>query len=69
MRTLLADVDIPVYLGCDWQNVPLHLPGTFDALQALEDNPNVRVGLLDDFGLTWPWRASTSRPSPGSTTG
>ena len=54
---LLADVDIPVYLGCDWQNVPLHLPGTFDALQALAGNPNVRVGMLGEFGLTWPWES------------
>src|SRR5664279_3945464 len=23
---LLEDVTIPVYLGCDWENVPLHLP-------------------------------------------
>ena len=53
----LADVDIPVYLGCDWQNVPLHLPGTFTALHALSANPNVRVGMLDEFGLTWPWES------------
>lgn len=26
---LLSKVDIPVYLGCDWENVPLHLPSTF----------------------------------------
>ena len=54
---LLADVHIPVYLGCDWQNVPLHLPGTFTAWEALRHNPNVRMGLLGDFGLTWPWES------------
>jgi hypothetical protein len=53
----LAGVDIPVYLGCDWQNVPLHLPGTFTAWNALRHNPNVRMGLLGDFGLTWPWES------------
>ena len=26
LTALLADIDIPVYLGCDWENVPLHLP-------------------------------------------
>ena len=31
---LLENVDIPVYLGCDWENVPLHLPSTFTAWQA-----------------------------------
>lgn len=53
----LADVDIPVYLGCDWQNVALHLPGTFTAWRALRHNPHVRIGMLDEFGLTWPWES------------
>lgn len=56
-ETLLENVQIPVYLGCDWENVPLHLPGTFRALKALKDNPNVRVALLGRYGLTWPWES------------
>ncbi|WP_319432596.1 CocE/NonD family hydrolase [Mycobacterium sp. RTGN5] len=54
---LLNEIDIPVYLGCDWENVPLHLPSTFTAWEALADNPNVRMALLGDFGLTWPWES------------
>ncbi len=54
---LLADVTIPVYLGCDWENVPLHLPGTFGALHALSHNDRVRVAMLGQFGLTWPWES------------
>ena len=54
---MLADIDTPVYLGCDWENVPLHLPGTFRALKALGSNPNVRVVLLGKYGLTWPWES------------
>jgi predicted acyl esterase len=54
---LLRDVDIPVYLGCDWENVPLHLPSTFTAWEALQHNPNVRMGILGKFGLTWPWES------------
>lgn len=54
---LLEEVDIPVYLGCDWENVPLHLPSTFTAWKALADNPNVRMGMLGRFGLTWPWES------------
>ncbi len=54
---LLERIDIPVYLGCDWQNVPLHLPSTFAAWNALADNPNVRMGMLGEFGLTWPWES------------
>ncbi|MBI5337045.1 MAG: CocE/NonD family hydrolase [Mycolicibacterium rufum] len=54
---LLSEVDIPVYLGCDWENVPLHLPSTFTAWKALAHNPNVRMALLGRFGLTWPWES------------
>ena len=55
--SLLGDVTIPVYLGCDWANVPLHLPGTFSALAALSHNADVRVGMLGEYGLTWPWES------------
>ncbi|MDA4109692.1 CocE/NonD family hydrolase [Mycolicibacterium holsaticum] len=54
---LLEEVDIPVYLGCDWENVPLHLPSTFTAWKALAANPHVRMGMLGRFGLTWPWES------------
>ncbi len=54
---LLKEIDIPVYLGCDWENVPLHLPSTFAAWKALADNRNVRMGMLGQFGLTWPWES------------
>jgi len=54
---LLHRVNVPTYLGCDWQNVPLHLPGTFTSLDALTACPEVRVAMLGDFGLTWPWES------------
>lgn len=57
LTPLLCNVDIPVYLGCDWENVPLHLPSTFVAWKRLAHNPNVQMGLLDKFGLTWPWES------------
>jgi hypothetical protein len=54
-RPLLASVDIPVYLGADWDNVPLHLPSTFSAWNALRHNPNVRMAMLSPGGFSWPW--------------
>jgi predicted acyl esterase len=57
LLTRLADVDVPVYLGCDWDHAPLHLPGTFNTLAALGHNPNVRVGILGSHGLNWPWES------------
>ncbi len=54
---LLKEVDIPVYLGCDWENAPLHLPSTFATWRGLSNNNCVRMGLLDKFGLTWPWES------------
>jgi putative CocE/NonD family hydrolase len=57
LTPLLERIDIPVYLGCDWENVPLHLPSTFTAWKALAEHPNVRVALLGQYGLTWPWES------------
>jgi putative CocE/NonD family hydrolase len=57
LTPLLKNIDIPVYLGCDWENVPLHLPSTFIAWKGLAHNPNVQMGMLDKFGLTWPWES------------
>ena len=54
---LLDRVNVPTYLGCDWQNVPLHLPSTFPARRALTNAPVVRVAMLGEFGLTWPWES------------
>ncbi|MEH3141116.1 MAG: CocE/NonD family hydrolase [Mycobacterium kyogaense] len=54
---LMSDIDIPVYLGCDWENVPLHLPSTFTSWKALQHNPNVRMAMLGRYGLTWPWES------------
>lgn len=56
-RPGLADVDIPVYLGCDWDNAPLHLPSTFTTWKALGHNPRVRMAMLAPGGLSWPWES------------
>ena len=54
---LLHRVEVPVYLGCDWDNVPMHLPSTFTANSALTGSPHVQVALLGKHGLTWPWES------------
>ena len=55
IRTELDRIDIPVYLGCQWDNVPMHLPSSFPVWEHLTDNPNVRLTLLAEGGLIWPW--------------
>lgn len=57
LQPLLHKVKVPVYLGCDWDNVPLHLPSTFRALSALTNSPHVRVTMLGKHGLSWPWES------------
>jgi hypothetical protein len=57
MLSRLGDVEIPMYLGCDWENVPLHLPGTFALWKVLEGRAPVRIGMLGKNGLTWPWES------------
>ena len=54
---LLDRVEIPVYLGCDWQNVPLHLPHTFSAYERLTKSKEVRVAMMGEHGLAWPWES------------
>ena len=56
----LANVDIPVYLSCDWDNVIMHLPGTFTSWKALQHNPNVRMSMLPAGALNWPWESMHS---------
>jgi uncharacterized protein len=56
MVPLFDRIQIPAYLGCDWENVPLHLPGSLAIIKALlASNPNVRVAMLGDLGISWPW--------------
>ncbi len=57
LTALLDKVEIPVYLGCDWQNIPLHLPSTFTAFAGLTKSEHVRVAMLGEYGLTWPWES------------
>jgi predicted acyl esterase len=57
LMPLLENIDVPVYLGCDWENAPLHLPSTFTSWQALSNSPAVRMGMLGEYGLTWPWES------------
>jgi predicted acyl esterase len=54
---LLDRVQVPVYLGCYWQNVPLHLPGTLASIGALPNSPHVRVAMLGEHGISWPWES------------
>jgi uncharacterized protein len=54
---LLDRVEVPVYLGCDWQNVPLHLPHTFTAYERLTNSKHLQVAMLGPHGLAWPWES------------
>jgi len=57
LMPLLEQVECPVYLGCDWANVSLHLPSTFPALQKLTNSKHVRVAMMGEYGLAWPWES------------
>jgi predicted acyl esterase len=54
---LLDRVEVPVYLGCDWQNVPLHLPHTFIAYERLTNSKHLQVAMMGAHGLAWPWES------------
>jgi predicted acyl esterase len=54
---LLDRVEVPVYFGCDWQNVPLHLPHTFTAYERLANSKHLQVAMMGPHGLAWPWES------------
>jgi putative CocE/NonD family hydrolase len=54
---LLNRVEVPVYLGSDWQNVTLHLPHTFTAYERLTNSKHVQVAMMGEHGLAWPWES------------
>jgi predicted acyl esterase len=54
---LLNRVEVPVYIGCDWQNAPLHLPHTFTAYEQLTNSKHVQVAMMGAHGLAWPWES------------
>ena len=66
---LLEKVDVPVYLGCDWQNVPLRLPSTFPAFAGLTNSKDVRVAMLGEHGLAGRGKACMWKRSRGLTIG
>jgi uncharacterized protein len=57
MMTALSNVRVPVYLGADWNNVPVHLPSTFTIYNGLPPSVPKRMSLLAEYGFTWPWES------------
>jgi len=58
---LLDRIEIPVYLGCDWQNVPLQLPHTFAAYERLTNSRHLQIAMLGEHGLALPWGKPSHR--------
>jgi len=54
---LLDRIEVPVYMGCDWMNVPLHLPHTFTAYERITNSKHLRVAMMGEHGLAWPWES------------
>jgi putative CocE/NonD family hydrolase len=50
----LGEIDIPLYLGADWDNVAVHLNTPFIALQRLTPVTHWRIGMTPLGGLQWP---------------
>jgi uncharacterized protein len=57
LTPMLGSVRVPSYLGCDWDNVPLHLPGTIKAFQTMPKGAGHRLMLLPRGGMAWPWES------------
>lgn len=53
----IQNVHIPTYLGCDWDNVTVHLSCTFPTYEALPADTPKRVAMMPRGGLCWPWES------------
>jgi len=53
----LGEIDIPLYLGADWDNVAVHLNTPFIALEQLNPTVPWRIGMTPRGGLQWPWES------------
>jgi predicted acyl esterase len=54
---LLDRIEVPIYMGCDWMNVPLHLPHTFRAYERISNSKHLRVAMMGEHDLAWPWES------------
>lgn len=57
VTAMLQQLRIPIYLGCDWDNLTVHLPSTFRVMDALPEDIPLRVAFMGSFGLAWPWES------------
>jgi putative CocE/NonD family hydrolase len=53
----IGDIDIPLYLGADWDNVAVHLNTPFLALERLAATTPWRIGMTPRGALQWPWES------------
>lgn len=66
---LLDRIELPVYIGCDSQNVPLHLPHTFTEYDRLTNSKHLQIAMLGNVASLGRGRVFTSRPLRGSING
>jgi len=53
----VGEIQIPMYLGSDWENVALHLHTPFLAVDHLTGEVPWRIGMVPRGGLQWPWES------------
>jgi putative CocE/NonD family hydrolase len=51
----IGEIDIPVYLGADWENVSLHLATPFRAFSQVKPSVPWRMAIGPRGSLQWPW--------------
>ncbi len=57
LSTHIGSIDIPMYLGADWENVGLHLEAPFIAMEQFSPNSRWRVMMGPRGSLQWPWES------------
>src|SRR5260370_35278238 len=57
MSRRMGDIEIPMYLGADWENVCMHLDTPFTAFDDVKERIPLRFSITPRGSLQWPWEA------------
>jgi putative CocE/NonD family hydrolase len=57
MSRRMGDIEIPMYLGADWENVCMHLDTPFTAFDDVKERIPYRFSITPRGSLQWPWES------------
>lgn len=57
MTHRIGEIDIPMYIGADWENVCMHLDTPFAIFDGIDKSAPHRCSITPRGSLSWPWES------------